>query len=159
MYSSVTSLYCITRSGTWLSNVYSYSKPRECHALSIQYAWEKWEMHTKLKSINLNLNGRDLCMAGSKIFNSILRKEDRKMLTQFIWGLLVGCEHSDDGLCSDQSTHSLKWSLSLKCLNIFICYETFSSQLNDWAHCCLQHEPLNKTRIWLRWLSQALTGS
>jgi len=35
----------------------------------------------KVKSINLNLNGRDLCMAGSIIFNCILKKEDRRMLT------------------------------------------------------------------------------
>jgi len=65
----------------------------------------------KVKSINLNLNGRDLCMAGSIIFNCILKKEDRRMLTQLIWGLLVGCEHSDDCSCKNRNINTILASL------------------------------------------------
>ena len=53
-------------------------------------------MKAKLKSVNLNINGRDLCMAGRIIFNCILIKEERRTLTHLIWGLLVGCKHSED---------------------------------------------------------------
>jgi hypothetical protein len=126
-------------------------------------------MHTQLKSINLNLNGRDLCMAGSIILNCILTKEDRRTLIQLIWGLLVGCEHSEDCSCKNRIVLLLtqfwpiytlfKMKLVLKGLNILIWYDTFSPQWNDWAHCCPQHKPLIKTRAWLSWLNQALIGS
>lgn len=157
MYSSVTSLYCVTRRGTWLSNVYSYSKPGECHALGMQYAQGKWEMHTKLKSININ--GKYLCTTGSIILNCILKK----MLTQLIWGNVSGLWTKQCMFMQKQNsglfTHSLKLSLSLKGLNILIWHATFSSQWKDWAHCCLQHEPLNKSRTCLIWLSQTFIGS
>jgi hypothetical protein len=71
------------------------------------------EMRTayKVEVLNLNLNGRDLCMAGSIIFKCILRKEDRRMLTQLMWGLLVGCEHSDDCSCKNRNINTILTSL------------------------------------------------
>jgi hypothetical protein len=48
------------------------------------------EMTNAYKVKSINLNGRDLCMAGSKILNCILRKEDRRMLYLVNLGTVSG---------------------------------------------------------------------